>query len=293
MGSVTGIQWCDHTMNFWWGCGEVTPGCDHCYARVLMTAWGRDFDTVQRTSRATWTKASAWERQAIGDGRPHRVFTCSMGDFFHPAADAWRDEAWAVIKATPHLTWQILTKRANRIAGHLPADWGADGYPHVWLGTSVESAPEWWRAARFLSAVPAVIRFISYEPAIGPLFATRPGETWTFPHPRTGKPVTVPLVAPEALTAAGVDWLIVGGESGSAKDARPLDLAWAREAVRVCQAHGVAVFVKQLGSVWARATRTHRQDGHGGNAELWPEDLRVREFPAGRASPAHAPSEKA
>lgn len=280
---TTTIAWTEHTMNFWWGCNEVSPGCDHCYARTLMTGWGKDFHTVRRTAPATWAKASAWERQAITDGQPHRVFTCSMGDFFHEDADAWRGEAWDVIRATPHLTWQVLTKRAGRIVRHLPADWGPGGWPHVWLGTSVESAPEWWRVARYLAKAPAAVRFISYEPTIGPLFATSPGETWAFPHPKTGEPVTLPLVPPEALAAAGVAWLICGGESGS--NARPMELAWVETALEACRRAGVAFFFKQTGAVLAR--RLGLRDRKGEDPREWPAALAaagVREYP--RLTPA-------
>ena len=95
------------------------------------------------------------------------VFTCSWSDFFLPEADPWRDQAWGIIKDTPHLIYQILTKRPGNIKTRLPSDWGL-GYPNVWLGVSVEDQSVVDRAWN-LAFIPAAIRFISAEPLIGPL----------------------------------------------------------------------------------------------------------------------------
>jgi protein gp37 len=216
-----------------------------------MARYGRDPETVQR-SKTKFNEPLTWERQLVAQAggaliEPVKVFTCSWSDWFHPAADAWRDEAWAVIKATPHLTYQILTKRANRIAAHLPADWGY-GYPNVWLGVTVEEQATAFRIGQ-IASVPAGVHFVSYEPALG----------WL-------------SLGPDPV----VDWVIVGGESGG-QEARPFDAAWARDTIAVCRAAGVPVFVKQMGSVWARANRA--KDNHGGDWDEWPADLRVREFP--------------
>ena len=139
-----------------------------------------------------------------------------------PAADPWRDAAWAIVRRTPHLTYQILTKRANRIAGHLPADWGAAGYPNVWLGVSVEHQATAYRIGQLLAA-PAAVRFVSYEPALGPL------DLAPYLDERS---IAAPLPADRCRPPArrrgygGADlerslhWVIVGGESGG-REARP------------------------------------------------------------------------
>lgn len=259
MGRETAIQWCDATHNFWSGCAKVTAGCDHCYAERLMQRFGRDFGTVTRAPAKRFGEPLAWEKRLVAQAAgmqimPLKVFTCSMSDFFHPAADAWRDDAWAIIRQTPHLTYQILTKRPNRIARSLPADWGERGYPNVWLGVTVEANGTLWRTD-FLRAVPAAVRFVSYEPGTAPLL--------------TGNGDALRLLT-------GIDWLIVGGESGG-HEARPFDLRWARDAVAAARTVGAAPFVKQLGSVWAREHKA--RDWHGGDWSEWPAPLRVREFP--------------
>ncbi len=130
MGEITGIGWTDATWNPWYGCSKVSPGCAHCYMFRDMKRYGSDPEVVTR-SKTKFDEPRKWKT-------PRRVFTCSWSDWFHEGADAWRAEAWAIVRDTPHLTYQILTKRPERIADHLPPDWG-EGYPNVWLGTSVEN----------------------------------------------------------------------------------------------------------------------------------------------------------
>ena len=128
------IGWTHHTMNFWWGCHKVTAECDRCYIDAIMRRGGHEpFGGPIRTK--VWTHPVGWDRRAAKLGERHRVFTCSMSDFFHQGADAWRPEAWQIIKACTNLDWLILTKRPHLVADRLPADWG-DGYPHVWLGVT-------------------------------------------------------------------------------------------------------------------------------------------------------------
>src|SRR3990167_1919352 len=183
MSEHTGIEWTDRTWNPWMGCERVSPGCDHCYMFSEQKRHGRDPSVVVR-SKTTFDAPLKWK--APNDGTGNLVFTCSWSDWFHKDADPWRDEAWDIIRRTPHLTYQILTKRPSRIARHLPTDWD-NGYPNVWLGTSVESQ-EWLMRIRVLNDVPARIHFVSAEPLLGSL-ALRD-------------------------TATMIQWLIVGGESG-------------------------------------------------------------------------------
>jgi protein gp37 len=144
------------------------------------------------------------------------VFTCSLSDFFIAEADPWRPEVWDIIRATPHLTYQILTKRPERFAACLPSDWGT-GYPNVWLGVSVENR-RWLSRLDVLAQIPARVRFASIEPLLGPLGDLTP---------------LLPVL----------DWAIVGGESGPHR--RPMALDWLTAVVHQCQEAGVPVWVKQ------------------------------------------------
>ena len=209
MGDTTAIGWTNATWNPWQGCTKVSEGCDNCYMFRDKTRYGQNPKIVVR-SKTTFKAPLKWKEPAL-------VFTCSWSDWFHKTADPWRDEAWQIVKDTPHLTYQILTKRPGRIARHLPTDWG-DGYPNVWLGVSVEAEQTAHRIA-VLRDTPARVRFLSAEPLIGPLDLDR--------------------------RLNGIHWVIVGGESGPA--CRPMDLAWARNIREECKAQGAAFFLKQLG----------------------------------------------
>lgn len=238
MGDTTTIAWTDRTWNPWRGCSHVSPGCDHCYMFADGQRWGWDAATVAR-AKTTWRHPFRWQREAQARGTRARVFVLSLSDFFHPDADAWRDEAWAIMRACDRLDFQVLTKRDGRIARHLPADWG-EGYANVWLGVSIEADRFAFRADT-LRRVPARVRFISAEPLLEPL-------------PR--------------LELRGIDWLIVGGESGLGH--RPMEHAWAGELYQRAQQAGTAFFFKQSSS---------RYSGQGTNLQGLGE---VREFPRGR-----------
>ncbi len=215
------IAWTDHTFNPWMGCAKVSDGCANCYAEALVTGrmgkpiWG-SLAKRQVTTASKWRKPVLWNLKARDRGRPFRVFCASLCDVFedHPTAEAERPALFGLIRRTPHLDWLLLTKRPERINACLPDDWG-DGWPHVWLGTSVENN-DWVSRADELRCVPALVRFISYEPAIGPI---------------------------DKLNLAGIHWLICGGESGAGF--RPMNLKWARDARRACARTGTAFFFKQ------------------------------------------------
>lgn len=219
MGKTT-ISWTDYSFNPVWGCQKVSPGCAHCYAerfakRVGSKVWGPG--SARRTfGRKYWGEPFAWNGIARRKGEIHRVFCGSMCDVFedHPTTNTEREKLWPLIRSTPNLFWLLLTKRPENIAAALPRDWGG-GYWNVWLGTSIENAGYAWRA-RELRAVPAVTRFISYEPALGP---------------------------PDGLDLGGIAMLIYGGETGPGF--RPDDPAWARSMRDKCRAAGVAFWFKQ------------------------------------------------
>ncbi len=225
MGKETIIAWTDHTFNIAWGCVKVSPGCKHCYAerfsrdRCGLKLWGPNSE--RRTfGEKHWRDPLNWNALAAKEGRRHRVFSASMCDWCedHPTIDMERARLWDTIRATPWLDWQLLTKRADRLAACLPEDWG-DGYPNVWLGVSIENLDYAWRAER-LREIPAVVRFISYEPALGSLLG---------------------------MDLSDIDWVIYGGESGPGF--RDHDLQWAREMRAKCETAGTAFFFKQSAAI--------------------------------------------
>ncbi len=217
------IGWCDCTQNFFQGCHKVSPGCANCYMFTLLRRYGKEPNVVFRSADAMFYAPLKWERQmAAGTyrGQHHGstllVFTCSLSDFFIEEADPWRAEIWEIIRQTPHLTYQILTKRPELIADRLPSDWG-EGYPNVWLGVSVENQ-RWRSRLDILRELPAVVRFASFEPLLQDLGDLTP---WL----------------------PALHWAIVGGESGPGY--RPMDVAWLERVVQQCVAGGVPVWVKQ------------------------------------------------
>ena len=136
MAENTNISWADDTRNPWASCTQVSPGCAHCYMFVRLRQLKQEPGRIRRTQ--TWDAPLRFERKAALTQRRRRVFTCSWSDWFHAEADGWRDEAWATVRRCPRLDFLILTKRPERIAAHLPSDWGR-GYPNVWLGVSIEN----------------------------------------------------------------------------------------------------------------------------------------------------------
>jgi protein gp37 len=220
MSERTRIGWTDATWNPWHGCRKVSPGCTHCYMFTAKRRYGQDLQQIVRAAPVTFRAPLRWKE-------PRRIFTCSWSDFFiETDVELWRDEAWAIIEATPHHTYQILTKRPQNMPGRIPWTRQSMGdalrgrslpapWSHVWLGVSVESARYYERIARLLK-IPAALRFLSLEPLLGPL--------------------------PD-LPLAGIGWVIVGGESGPGY--RPMALEWVESIRDQCVAAQVPVFVKQ------------------------------------------------
>lgn len=243
MGEQTNIGWTEATWNPWHGCHKVSPGCKNCYMFRDKERYGQNPNVVVR-SKTKFKDPLKWSE-------PKMVFTCSWSDWFIEEADPWRAEAWDIIRATPQHTYQILTKRPERMAEHLPPDWDRqDRWRHVWLGVSVENQAEADRRIPLLLETPAAVRWLSVEPLLGPVDLTR--------IPTTGEP-TAEGHAPSHLDVlskvlwtnwqygypakAGVNWVVVGGESGP--DFRALDLNALKKIVADCRAAGVPVFVKQ------------------------------------------------
>lgn len=224
MAANTGISWTNRTFNIVWGCEKVSPACKNCYAETLALRWKYDVWGSTKPRRVFpfkhWNEPLKWERKAVELGAQHLVFCSSMCDLFedHPTVISELSKLWPLIKATPHLTWQLLTKRPERILKFLPLDWGA-GYPNVWIGTTIENNDYVWRADE-IRKVPTVCRFVSYEPACGPI---------------------------DKLDMTDLHWLIFGGESGP--DFRKHDPQWARDVKARCAENGLAFFYKQGSSL--------------------------------------------
>lgn len=250
MAETSAIEWTDATFNPWVGCTKVSPACDHCYAeswakRSGQVEWG---GARRRTSPANWRVPVKLDKLAASEGRRLRVFCASLADVFdNQVPGEWRDDLWALIRATPNLDWQLLTKRPQNIVKMLPADWGK-GYPNVWLGTTVENQEEADRRIPHLLGIPAVVRFLSCEPLLGmlDLTAIADGNSGRRFNCLTGTYCHVDLNETEPLPwLRTISWVIAGGESGS--EARPSHPDWLRELRDQCGEAGVPFLFKQWG----------------------------------------------
>jgi len=154
MGQTSAIEWTEATWNPWHGCLKVSPGCAHCYMYRDKRRYGQDPTLVVR-SKTAFDSPRRWKDAKM-------IFTCSWSDFFVEHADQWRAAAWDVIRQTPQHTYQILTKRPERIRDHLPEGWP---FRNVWLGVSVEN-PRFYHRIESLKVIPASIRFLSLEPLL-------------------------------------------------------------------------------------------------------------------------------
>lgn len=319
---MSGIEWTDETWNPVIGCTPVSAGCLNCYAATMarrLEAMGRpeygprwvdgsedaagNTETIRiaevRGGRAVFTgdvRAVGWRlADPLHWRKPRRIFVCSMSDLFHESVPfEFIDRVWAIMALCPQHTFQVLTKRPQRMAEYLAFSrtqvdrWarvrrqirklqGGDvdrplgreyGWPlpNVWLGTSVEDQKAADERIPHLLRCPAAVRFLSCEPLLGPIVNQAGQRNWT----------------------DGVDWVIVGGESGP--PARPCDVGWIRGVIGQCREAGVPVFVKQLGSFPFCDSATGNPadiatfkrrlaDRKGGDPAEWPKDLRVREWP--------------
>lgn len=316
MGENTGISWTDSTWNPTVGCSRVSAGCDHCYAirdsARQVGAKHPAYEGVLTIGNRDWSGRVNLVPERLGQPlrwkRPRRIFVNSMSDLFHPEIPVeYIAQVFGVMSMASWHQFQVLTKRPQRMAEVLadpafpamvadaatelwrsgsmpkrgdacpaPGGWFATWptppawlvtdveddrgtarwpIPNVWLGTSIESGTYAWRS-RHLLETPAAVRFVSAEPLL-----------------------TALDLAPY-MTHGGLDWVIVGGESGPG--ARPMDLAWVEQLVEQCHAEGVAVFVKQLGNVLAGELGVH---GKGTQPDEWPESIRFQEWPTTEAVP--------
>lgn len=270
MAEITGISWCDATINFWHGCHKVSEGCKYCYMFRDKARFEQEGDDVRKTSAGTIKRIlqdlnrQRIERKFRGIDDPLKIFTCSWSDFFLEDADAWRSEAWDIIRANPDFVWIILTKRIDRVSGCLPADWG-NGWPNVWLLVSAENQARYNERVPLLLNTPAAIRGVSCEPLLSEIDLTVPnGDTFR-------------------SCLADLDWIIIGGESGNDTGKwlyRPAEVGWIRSMVDQCESYEVPVFVKQLGTSIAKDLGLKNRAGE--KLEEWPSnlnDLKLQLFP--------------
>lgn len=279
MGEQSKIQWTKNTWNPWHGCKKVSEGCKFCYMYRDKERYGQDPTTVMR-SKTNFKAPLKW-------GDPTLIFTCSWSDWFIEEADAWRPEAWEIIRATSQHTYQILTKRPERILQCLPADWG-DGYANVWLGVSAENQRAADERIPILNNVPAKVRFLSCEPLLGPVHLIKlDDEAMTLIEPivikDAGRTVDTPDCPSEGYDNSypAIDWVIVGGESGNDNGKyryRACEIEWIEKIVSECYNFDIPVFVKQLGTHLAKTLGL--KDHHGGDIKEWPKHLQIRQMPA-------------
>jgi len=252
MGKNSDISWTTHSFSPWWGCVEVSPACDNCYARELdkrfpvngVTHWGKDAPR-RFFGEKHWRQPLNWNRAAEKSGERARVFCLSMGDICERRddLDAERLKLWPLIEATPWLDWLLLTKRPNDFERVLPDQWLESPRENVWLMTTIESPGYYWRW-HHLKKVPAAIRGISYEPALEEISV---GD----------------------LVAAGgpkPDWIIAGSESGS--KARQAKDDWYRALAYQCYQRHIAFHMKQI-----------CDRGKPIDFAEFPGDLQVRQYP--------------
>lgn len=266
----TGISWTDETWTVVTGCSKVSAGCQHCYAERLaprLAAMGKAGYTDK-----PWTAKNASENVTLHPERleqplrwkkPRRIFVTSMGDLFHEQVpDEFIDRVFAVMALATRHTFQVLTKRPQRMAEYLNARdwqlrvdqqivirflkhsprerdskfvWRGPVLPNVWLGTSVEDQRAADERIPHLLRTPAAVRFLSCEPLLGRVELPCLNG-WDTAH-------AVKWLGWPILGTDGIGWVIAGGESGP--NYRPLDLDWVRSLRDQCLAAGVPFFYKQ------------------------------------------------
>lgn len=250
MGKDTKIAWTNSSFNIVLGCQKVSEGCANCYAEAHAQRYGWQIfgpGATRRTLSDTYWKAPLdWNEWAGENKTPWRVFCGSMCDIGenNPQLDEPRARLWDTIRATPHLTWLLLTKRIVNLKKILPTDWP---FKNVWLGASAENQANWDMRVPVLMDVPAAVHFVSVEPMIGP--------------------VEMKGLRPE--------WVIIGGESGP--HARGMDPSWAIDLIKEARDQYIPVFFKQEGAVLAKQLgHTHPK---GEDPTEWGPEFQYREFP--------------
>ena len=267
MAENSAIEWTDHTFNPWVGCVKVSEGCKYCYAEDFMTkkprwanTWG-PAEITERIKTKTWSNPVKWNKEAKESGKRVRVFCASLADVFedNPQLVEWRTELLDLIINTPHLDWQILTKRPENVnrmieqsTGFSDAEMWFHAARNVWMGTSVENQEQADIRIPELLNIPAAVRFLSMEPLLGPININK---------------------------YSNIDWVIVGGESGP--KARPMHPDWVRSLRDQCQDTGAAFFFKQWGK-WGPVFDLKAQTYQFKTGREYPEDKYVPVYRIGK-----------
>ena len=314
----TSIEWTNLTVNplkyrrindnkMVWACVKTSPGCGHCYAETIALRFdrGRLFNARNMEELRPFLDEDELRKMLTAktvQGVPVSGSRCFVGDmtdlFGEWVPDKLLDRLFAVFALRPDVTWQVLSKRPERMRAYIGNqetayrvqtetrqimhDRGRGNYMApvflwplecVWLGVSVEDQPRADERIPLLLQCPAAVRFLSCEPLLEPVDLS----------------AYISPLEPVGWHCPTVNWVILGGESGP--HARSCRLEWVRDLVRQCQAAGTACFVKQLGDFAVAQTREDLSQigsgccsllGHkGADPQKWPEDLRVREFPEG------------
>lgn len=249
MAQKSNIQWTDATWNIARGCTKVDEDCKFCYMY-------RDSLDSTRYNPLQVVRTKTVFDLPLKLKEPSKIFTCSLTDFFHEGCDSFRDEAWEIIRRCPQHTFQILTKRPERIAEHLP-EFYEEIKNRIWLGTSVGHEKGMQRIHDLLKLkTEGQTLFISFEPL----------------HGRVDMNLDI-------LDLIKIDWAIIGGESGNENGKyryRECKIEWMEELISDLKPI-TSIFVKQLGTHLAKQLKL--SDRHGGNIDEFPEHLRIREFP--------------
>ncbi|MHA4844447.1 DUF5131 family protein [Flavitalea antarctica] len=257
MAQKSAIQWTDATWNIARGCTKVDEDCKFCYM------YRDSFDST-RYNPLEIVRTKTVFNLPLRIHEPSKIFTSSLTDVFHPAIDSYRNEMWDIIRKCPQHTFQILTKRPERINAHLPDDWG-EGWKNVWLGTSVGSQKGIQRMIDMSQVDHSGVKFLSLEPLHGPI------------HLSDAK---LSMIGIEFHVLPAFDWVIVGGESGNENGKyryRPCELSWIERIVADCERNYIPVFVKQMGAHLAK--QLNMSDRHGGDINEFPSHLQFRQFP--------------
>lgn len=293
-----GISWTDRTWNPIRGCSRVSQGCVNCYAESMAARFsgpGQPYEGLAKMtpSGARWTGKVEMVEKHLGDPlkwrKPAKIFVNSMSDLFHESLSNDQIRAVFMIMAKAHWhTFQVLTKRPERmlqfLEAHKTVTWkeGVTGRlpRNIWLGVSIENQATADERIPILLQCPSAIRFVSYEPALGPV-VLRP--EWMRQqrgcdgkhYGRCGNGLHHHH---DEFCGPRLDWIIVGGESGPG--ARPFNIRWAMGTKLSCQKAGVAFFMKQIGSACGAKDRA------GKDMSEWPEELRVQQFPVSESERA-------
>lgn len=304
---ATNISWTNETWNPIVGCSKISAGCQKCYAAEAAKS-ARLQQFTQYKDVKNWDGTTVFVDsqllKPLGWKKSKKIFVCSMSDLFHEnTPDEWISKVFAVMALCPQHTFQVLTKRPDRMRDYLLSEnrdskisnWATTfdksssdriisaDLPllNVWLGTSIENQKVADDRIPLLNQIPVAVRFLSCEPLLNLVDLRK----------YLGLCVgcqSCEFQGGHRLTESKISWVIVGGESGPG--ARHCNIEWLRLIVRQCNQAGVAVFVKQLGSnvvqqhpyidgVAVAHSRLKLKDRKGGGITEFPEDLQIREFP--------------